>query len=632
MTSRESTSINLLAALFLFFYALPSAWAAEATDEVNAINAQEKVETLGQELTKDLTPGVLYQLDWGNPQHYQLYKAQQLLTGHTKAQAPEMFRRLEAAHKQRVKALAVSGAKPDAVKPVVFPETSSDADAPLQDLQFISELSRSNATATSSAVTYSSEAISTVANGSERNSVTLIMYNDLTGDFIASKNATDLTNLPELRVNVSASVDPTIPVRAVAFFNMIPKDSDDEFPPTLVMKAVSSTGIVDACMTEPRPCTRDANGKCVISAPASTEVCSNKLPDNDTPIKMCWNRHSREECDYWASQNKPANYLIPVSGYALAEGKTESTVTGETAIYLVNPSGGGCRVHSRAESIADEWTSDGNGKLSFNYEAEKFKRNPSCLTNNKDSLVNFYMTNMLYLPGTPEDPMPRNVTLVFTSDKRSAGNPGREIIPQLRIMEGCVAGGTLITLASGETKKIEEIVSGDKVKTPHGVRTVSERTTGTENGSMLEIRTTGQTLHVTPTHPIMRAIQIGSAVRNMEVQAREIQVGDKLAGDGPPITVTFVGYVEAQATPVYNLQFKGGVEGSYYANGILSGNLATQNMLADLKSRAPLRSPAQLRATVHPAFLADYDNQQKQKAQQSSDVSGTSQEVGNATR
>lgn len=190
----------------------------------------------------------------------------------------------------------------------------------------------------------------------------------------------------------------------------------------------------------------------------------------------------------------------------------------------------------------------------------------------------------------------------------------------------------MITLASGETKKIEEIVSGDKVKTPHGVRTVSERTTGTENGSMLEIRTTGQTLHVTPTHPIMRAIQIGSAVRNMEVQAREIQVGDKLAGDGPPITVTFVGYVEAQATPVYNLQFKGGVEGSYYANGILSGNLATQNMLADLKSRAPLRSPAQLRATVHPAFLADYDNQQKQKAQQSSDVSGTSQEVGNATR
>ncbi|WP_081255235.1 Hint domain-containing protein [Pseudomonas putida] len=632
MASKAPTSVSLLAALFLSCSALSSAWAAEVTaDEVNEENALATVETLGEELTKDLTPGVLYQLDWGNPKHYAFYKAQQLQAGNTKAHAPELFRRMEAAHEQRVKALAVSGTKANPVKPVDFPETSINADAPLEDLQFISELSRSSAAVNSSAITYQSEAISSLVNGSDANTITLVMYNDFTGDFVASQTATDLTSLPDFRVSMSATVASAIPVRAVAVFSVIPKDPDAELPPPVMIKAVSSTGLVDACMTEPRPCERGANGQCV-AASASTEACSNKLADKDKPILMCWNRLSREECDYWASQNKPVNYVIPVSGYAVTEEKTGSTLTGATTIYLQSLAGGGCRVYSKTGENLDDWTSDGNGKMSFQYAAETFKRNPSCLTNNKDSIVNFWMTNNVILPGTPDDPSPRNVTFVFTSDTRSAGQPGREIIPQLRIMEGCVAGGTLITLASGKTKKIEEIVRGDQVKTPTGVRTVSERTTGTENEFMLEIRTTGQTLHVTPTHPIMRAIQVGSAVRNVEVQAREIHPGDKLAVEGSPVTVTGVDYVEAHATPVYNLQFKGGVEGSYYANGILSGNLATQNMLADLKNRAPLLSPAQQRAKVHPAFLTDYDNQQKQKAQRSSDKSGASQEVDNAAR
>ena len=84
--------------------------------------------------------------------------------------------------------------------------------------------------------------------------------------------------------------------------------------------------------------------------------------------------------------------------------------------------------------------------------------------------------------------------------------PGSAYLLPMVVAYGCVAEGSLVTLADGTTRAIEEVRIGDRVRpAPHAAAlTVVKHTDGVERGDMVRIVTaSGHRLLLTETHPVL---------------------------------------------------------------------------------------------------------------------------------
>lgn len=162
-------------------------------------------------------------------------------------------------------------------------------------------------------------------------------------------------------------------------------------------------------------------------------------------------------------------------------------------------------------------------------------------------------------------------------------------VPPVEIVAGCLAKGTLVTLASGMTRPVEQIKAGDKLKSDSANLTVAAVASGVREASVTLTLADGKTLQVSTTHaiPTQRGI----------VQAQELRLGDTLTVRGGSSRVTRL-LIEVLTAPleVYDLVLTPATvsqtQGStYYAGGILVGDGAMKAALANAKSEAKEQHP-----------------------------------------
>lgn len=146
------------------------------------------------------------------------------------------------------------------------------------------------------------------------------------------------------------------------------------------------------------------------------------------------------------------------------------------------------------------------------------------------------------------------------------------IIPELELLWGCLGKDTLISMADGTEKKISDVRTGDKVKTPDGSTEVINVWSGTAQDIYHIKADNDTTIFATEAHPFKSdqgfviVQELTSDTRLLNSQGKTMRV----------LTCYSLPYNDN----VYSLDLNN--SDSFYANGFLSGTMSVQNDAAEL--------------------------------------------------
>lgn len=179
----------------------------------------------------------------------------------------------------------------------------------------------------------------------------------------------------------------------------------------------------------------------------------------------------------------------------------------------------------------------------------------------------------------PTIPLTYTIRTVATSDQlANESTEYKELFPPLTFRWSCLAEGTQVRMANGETKQIENINYGEKVRANGMDLTVVDLSIGEESKPMIRIIDDKQnSLLLTRTHPIMTKDQ-------GMLWASELSVGDQVFTEKGLSTLVVVSQ-EIFAGKVYNLKLGNQTEqktmklnsNMVFADGFLVGDLAMQS-------------------------------------------------------
>lgn len=147
---------------------------------------------------------------------------------------------------------------------------------------------------------------------------------------------------------------------------------------------------------------------------------------------------------------------------------------------------------------------------------------------------------------------------------------GNELrIHTLRLLWGCVAGDTLVTMADGEARRISELKQGDFIMAGDGsAAEIATVYSGPEKELYVLTLTDGVRFRATDTHPVK--------TEDGFVSMNRITVGDRVQmQDGSMQQVVSLD-TEEYSGKVYNLQLCG-EKRNMYCNGILAGDFIAEN-------------------------------------------------------
>lgn len=579
---------------------------AQATPQALHVDTRADIKALDAEVK----PGVPHRLDLANPLHYRYITETFKRAGKTPENSPQLFRSLEngrdigtAALKKNAtrpnKALAVNAAASDGIQNLNFIATFS------QDNSVGANQAKAQATLAATQPGYQATGISSVVGGTTATSIVMELYEVETGNVYATKSSSQYGQGTDFRVQVEGLVpaaDGNPTTQAKGLFYYYPANAGPIDPPVVFTQTFQDTlNPTSACLNQPNYCVRDGNGNCT----GSYETSCTNTKANTQQIKLCWYRGSQQECDYWNSNAHPTDFVFPLSGSATFANTVVSPPAGVTSIYIQNPAGGGCNVYFQQGSVLEQqyWTANGQ-TISWNYPASAFPNTGNCINYYDGTAAYLWVTAYVSLNGSQGQEPPFG-TLNFTSDRAYIGTPGVNIIPPLYIMQGCLAEGTEITLADGSQRKVEAFTGkgGESVKSADGkTSSVYGTTIGSEVHPMIRIQTDGgQNVLVTRTHPMILA-------NGLPVQARYLRPGDELSTLDGKARVTSL-KLEEYRGKVHNLLTQPyPTSGTYYAGGLLTGDANMQQSLASVGERKPLRSRAEIRATLPKEWLQDFDN------------------------
>lgn len=200
---------------------------------------------------------------------------------------------------------------------------------------------------------------------------------------------------------------------------------------------------------------------------------------------------------------------------------------------------------------------------------EDWKRRISELLKSNTGFVSYTLSIICHL----EDMGSTRHTFLITN-KEGAAN-----LPMLRFCWGCLAAGTKILTAAGE-KRIENIRVGDMIDYEGELRPVCNTWRGTECNPVIIIRLdNGREVTATSNHPFLTE----QGMRPANEIGKGTMVKTREEGFVPvaEIYADFLGEI-----PVYNLEVE--EEGTFYANGIASGDMRHQNSCKGENVRAKL--------------------------------------------
>jgi hypothetical protein len=570
--------------------------ASRAPAVIMSAEAQADQKAIGSELTA----AGPHRLDLGNPLHYRLIQQMLARAGESAEKSPELFKRLEASHAEAAAELARTSAAPRKAEPL---QTQDPQPTPV-DLNFIATFSRVGSQA------YQATGLSSILGGSVTSTVVMELLDDVTGRVYATASKSQYGQGVNLRVQVTGTTqdtqNPTTLVQGM--FAYVPLSNPNAPPVVLIQHHTDTLNPTDGCMLQPNYCVRNNLNQCVTGQYQTT--CTNKVT-NTQLIKMCWNRLSQQECDYWNSPAHPTDFVFPLSGNVTFPNTVVTPATGVVNIALQNPQkGGGCNVYFQQNAVltSQYWTVNGKS-IAWNFPASAFPNKGDCINYYEGTNVVLWMSAYIALQGTGGPAL--YGTINFTSDLSRVGLPGVYIIPGLQIWQGCFAAGTEITMDDGKTMRpIEDFVADGQEKVASGdgiAKVISGTTIGIEpDRDMVRLTTAnGRSLLVTQGHPIV--LDSGKPVL-----AKALQVGDRvrtLEGASDLIAVTRERYAGKVHNLIVNLG-GGSHNDTIYANGILAGDANMQNELVRMEAEAQRKDPRLARSRLPSEWLKDFDNHQ----------------------
>ncbi len=268
-----------------------------------------------------------------------------------------------------------------------------------------------------------------------------------------------------------------------------------------------------------------------VGAPNVTEPLRTKTGNY---IKIGLGRPSgAPDCDYWYNEPniQQPNIRLPLKvtqkfKSAIKQPLWPSNITNPPVISLAKPSTGGVTVPISSAAIQAGITASGD-TLTFNFpfnnnvaQDGSIQFGPAAWANDTTLLAtialgvktetsnNEFVWVTLYTPPAPP---------YGTSPE----TPGIYFMWPLYYTWHCVAGGTQVALEDGGTKAIEDIVGGERVRTPRGAYTVVDTFGTNKEDEVLTIHTDdGRELVITHMHPVLTGEGL--------VAARDLVEGDEL--------------------------------------------------------------------------------------------------------
>jgi hypothetical protein len=344
-------------------------------------------------------------------------------------------------------------------------------------------------------------------------------------------------------------------------------------------------------------------------------ACTNTAPVRTTPIAVCWNRSSQQNCDYWyTAPPNPTNFVFPLAGSATFANSvsifTNNGVPSGTNTLTLNvpAQGGGCVLaSSTGASLAGFTVTSVNGgtnnRLNWNFSAANFPNPTQCLgtggvLTNLNMQVSVVLTNGQF------------GSFLFSSDTTNTGPPPPYYIPQMNIWWGCLAAGTKISMADGSERAIESF-EGDGsefIRSALGKKVAITATTMGEEKDPLYVITDnkGHTVKLSQNHPVY-------AGRGL-VLAKDLRVNDRLTTLSGPATIISITREQAVGE-VWNLRVGSGNlsdriqpgTSGMFANGILVGDWNAQQAYLLKQAKKPMTTAEVLRK-LPPEWRQDYRN------------------------
>ena len=305
--------------------------------------------------------------------------------------------------------------------------------------------------------------------------------------------------------------------------------------------------------------------------------------NGDQMIKFCFGR-TGPDCDYAPSGSSQQTVILPINGNvsyssALVDPKTDPNASVYIAISQPTPqAGGGCNLVADTKTFMQQYVTRSNNNMTVNWANPGIPFpaiNSACMPNG--SVVYFNMQMNLDLAGTISLP----TFFGISSAPNTPISTGYYLqLAQTRVYYSCLVAGTLIDMADGSRRPIEEIVVGDRVRDGNGIARRVESTFVGDEKEVMRIAAGPVTLGVSAGHPVMTT----EGVR----LAKFVQAGDKVrirtGGQDSVVTVT-IAALEPYAGKVYNLRLekdltKAGLtddgDATFFGNGVLVGDNEAQ--------------------------------------------------------
>ncbi|HZW24606.1 MAG TPA: Hint domain-containing protein [Gallionella sp.] len=572
----------------------------------------EKHASLHRHIKDNIKPNWTYQLDLTDGRQYAYVLHMLELAGENPEKSPELYRRLKTANAKGGKAQRGKAPMLD----VAATTSNAGALVPLNLLQSFYRVPGTN--------TYSASALSSYPNGSQYTKIAINLTYQKAGSQVifASKaaNTTQFAQGENFWVDVSGGLPADAQSKNVTANMLVLASPGDG--------SCSNTGGMCAFVEQRQLVSLPVNG--CMQKPIYKQnqgnnppLCTNNLPNVGTEnLVMCYYRGTGNsgDCDYWSSTPHPPQYAFPIKGTATFMSSVNS-VQSLTVTLQRTQGGGGCMLcasqspgqcpNNSGNINPNSVTISGN-TLSWDWSNAGFPNTSDCVIQAGGDYTWFDM-EMFVEMSTGEF-----TSVQFASEHTGMLNAPQFPMPQVEIMDGCLAKGTQITLRDGTEAPIEDFKGGNTEYVRSGrdgkSRGVLGNTRGTERIPIVYIEDkAGRRLLLTEGHPVVTAKGV--------IVAKDLKVGDEVITASGPSALVRVGR-EQYDGEVRNLKLDGSDsealdgETTMFANGILVGDAQMQKQMkrAALKKRSD-RTAAEMMRDIPAEWHDDYMNHMQPRRQ-----------------
>lgn len=319
----------------------------------------------------------------------------------------------------------------------------------------------------------------------------------------------------------------------------------------------------------PHVLTVSAEGSAVPTSIVSTDP---RDKTGDGMIKFCFGRQSAD-CDYMPSGTSQQNVNLPIVGNttyasALVDPKTDPNASVFISITQPTPqAGGGCNLVANVATFLQNFTSlsNNNQTVNWNDPTVQFPAiNSTCMPNGSIVYYNMVM-NLDLAPSQP-------TFFGISSAPNTPVSTGYYLqLPQTRIYYSCLVAGTLVDMADGSRKPIEQVAKGDLVLDGTGrAAAVTATFTGEEEKIFNVSLASGKVLRSSGGHVVMTT--------DGPRLARKLRTGDRVHTREGISDITDI-TARAEPTKVYNItlaQTEATEDATFYGDGVLVGDNEAQ--------------------------------------------------------